>query len=122
MLIALRSKAANWVIKILFVLLVLSFGIWGIGDMLRQRVQAPNMAVVGDVKITGPQLQEEFDHQMRQYRQVFGENFNNEQAKQLGLVDRTLASLVARSLFDIYAQKLHLTVSDEQVREQIKKD
>jgi peptidyl-prolyl cis-trans isomerase D len=122
MLIALRSKAASWVVKILFVFLVLSFGIWGIGDMLRQRVPAPNMAVVGDVKITGPQLQDEFDHQMRQYRQVFGENFDNEQAKQLGLVDRTLASLVARSLFDIYAQKLHLTVSDEQVREQIKKD
>jgi peptidyl-prolyl cis-trans isomerase D len=122
MLIALRSKAATWVVKILFVFLVLSFGIWGIGDMLRQRVQAPNMAVVGDIKITGPQLQDEFDHQMRQYRQVFGENFDNEQAKKLGLVDRTVASMVARALFDIYAQKLHLTVSDAQVRAQIQKD
>jgi peptidyl-prolyl cis-trans isomerase D len=122
MLIALRSKAATWVVKILFVFLVLSFGIWGIGDMLRQRVQAPDMAVVGDIKITGPQLQDEFDHQMRQYRQVFGENFDNEQAKKLGLVDRTVASMVARALFDIYAQKLHLTVSDAQVRAQIQKD
>ena len=122
MLIALRSKAATWVVKILFVFLVLSFGIWGIGDMLRQRVQAPDMATVGDIKITGPQLQEEFDRQMRQYRQVFGENFDNEQAKKLGLVDRTVASMVARALFDIYAQKLHLTVSDAQVREQIQKD
>jgi peptidyl-prolyl cis-trans isomerase D len=122
MLIALRSKAATWVVKILFTFLVLSFGVWGIGDMLRQRAHAPDMAVVGDVKITGPELQTEFDRQMRQYRQVFGENFDNEQAKKLGLVDRTLASMVVRALFDTYAQKLHMTVSDEQVREQIKKD
>jgi peptidyl-prolyl cis-trans isomerase D len=122
MLIALRSKAANWVVKILFLLLVLSFGVWGIGDMLRQRVHAPDMASVGDIEITGVQLQDEFDHQMRQYRQVFGENFSNEQAKQMGLVDRTLASMVARALFDTYAQRLHLTVSDAQVRAQIQKD
>ena len=122
MLIALRSKAASWVVKILFVFLILTFGVWGIGDMLRQRVHAPNMATVGDIKITGPQLQEEFDRQMRQYRQVFGENFDNEQAKKLGLVDRTVASMVARALFDTYAQRLHLTVSDAQVRAQIQND
>jgi peptidyl-prolyl cis-trans isomerase D len=122
MLIALRSKVASWVAKILFGFLAVSFGVWGIGDMLHQRVGAPDMAVVGDVKITGTQLRDEFERQMRQYRQVFGENFDNEQAKQLGLVDRTLAGLVARSLFDIYAQKLHLAISDEQVREQIQKD
>src|SRR5512143_162978 len=122
MLIALRSKAANWVIKILFAFLVLSFGVWGIGDMLRQRVQAPNLATIGHIKITSPELQDEFDHQMRQYRQVFGENFTNEQAKQLGLVDRVMAGLVVRALYDTYAQRLHLTVSDAQVREQIKTD
>jgi peptidyl-prolyl cis-trans isomerase D len=122
MLIALRSKAATWVVKILFVFLILTFGIWGIGDMLRQRVHAPDIATVGDIKITGAQLQDEFDHQMRQYRQVFGENFDNEQAKKLGLVDRTVASMVARALFDTYAQRLHLTVSDAQVRAQIQKD
>jgi peptidyl-prolyl cis-trans isomerase D len=104
MLIALRGKVTSWVVKILFGFLVLSFGIWGVGDMLRQRVQAPDVATVGDIKITNSELQQEFERQMRQYRQVFGENFDNEQAKQLGLVDRTLASLVARNLFDIYAQ------------------
>ncbi|QEX22304.1 peptidylprolyl isomerase [Hypericibacter adhaerens] len=122
MLIALRSKAATWVVKILFVFLILTFGVWGVGDMLRQRVQAPDMAEVGDVKITGQELRTEFDRQMRQYRQVFGENFDNEQAKKLGLLDRTLANIVARNLFDIYAQKLGLTASEAQIREQIKKD
>ncbi|MGH6883021.1 MAG: peptidyl-prolyl cis-trans isomerase [Hypericibacter sp.] len=122
MLIALRSKAATWVVKILFVFLAGSFVIWGIGDMLRQRVQAPNLATIGSIKISSPELQDEFDHQMRQYRQVFGENFTNEQAKQLGLVDRVMAGLVVRALYDTYAQRLHLNVSDVQVRDQIKTD
>jgi peptidyl-prolyl cis-trans isomerase D len=122
MLIALRSKAATWVVKILFVLLAGSFVIWGIGDMLHQRVQSPDLATIGKIRITGPELQDEFDHQMRQYRQVFGQNFDNEQAKQMGLVDRVMAGLVVRALYDTYAQRLHLTVSDTQVRDQIKTD
>ena len=35
MLTALRRLASTWVAKALFVLLVLSFGIWGIGDTVR---------------------------------------------------------------------------------------
>jgi len=36
MLTALRSKATSWIVKILFLLLIGSFGVWGVGDMLRQ--------------------------------------------------------------------------------------
>ena len=35
MLTALRRLAATWVAKVLFALLILSFGIWGIEDMVR---------------------------------------------------------------------------------------
>ena len=35
MLQFIRNFAGSWVVKILFVLLILSFGIWGIGDVFR---------------------------------------------------------------------------------------
>ena len=37
MLQALRSTVGSWIVKILFVLLILSFGVWGIGDIFRGR-------------------------------------------------------------------------------------
>jgi peptidyl-prolyl cis-trans isomerase D len=122
MLIAIRSKATSWIVKILFVLLIVPFVIWGIGDMLRTRTREPNVAEVGNVEITATQLRREFDRQMRQYRQVFGENFDTEQAKKLGLVDKTLAGMVARTLFDLYVDKLGLVASDAQVRARIEAD
>ena len=44
MLTALRSKASSWIIKILFLILISSFGIWGVGDMLRQGGSEPAVA------------------------------------------------------------------------------
>ena len=37
MLQAIRSKAGSFVVKALFALLILTFGIWGIGDIFRNR-------------------------------------------------------------------------------------
>ena len=37
MLQAIRSRAGSYVVKILFALLILTFGIWGIGDIFRNR-------------------------------------------------------------------------------------
>ena len=35
MLQAIRSKAGSFVVKLLFALLILTFGVWGIGDIFR---------------------------------------------------------------------------------------
>ena len=37
MLQAIRSRAGSFVVKLLFGLLILTFGIWGIGDIFRTR-------------------------------------------------------------------------------------
>ena len=64
MLTALRSKASSWVIKILFLVLISSFGIWGVGDMLHQGGGDPAVAEIGSVRITGPQYMKEFHDQV----------------------------------------------------------
>ena len=35
MLTRIRAKTGSWVVKILFVLLIAAFGVWGIGDIFR---------------------------------------------------------------------------------------
>ena len=51
MLNFIRSHAASWVVKVLFVMLILSFAAWGIGDIFRLQHQAGPVITVGDVKI-----------------------------------------------------------------------
>ena len=46
MLQAIRSKAGSFVVKLLFVLLILTFGIWGIGDIFRTASSDTSVATV----------------------------------------------------------------------------
>jgi len=122
MLIAMRNKAAGIIVKALFAFLTLTFVIWGIGDVFRNRVKTVDVARVGDVEITAQQITREFDRQMKQLRQMLGPQFDTEQAKQLGLVDRAVATVVARTLYDVYIDDLGLVVSDNEVRRLVEAD
>jgi len=119
MLQAIRSKVASWVAKALFAMLILSFAVWGIGDIFTQRTVQPNVATVGDTKVTSIQLDRAFRDLVAQYRQAFGPAFDVEQARQFGLVDQALDGLVRDALFDETAKRLGLRVSDELVRTEI---
>ena len=57
MLQAIRSKAGSFVVKALFALLILTFGIWGIGDIFRSRSTDTAVATVGDRSIPAEELQ-----------------------------------------------------------------
>ena len=56
MLQLIRGKVGSWFIKILFVFLILSFAVWGIGDLFRGGGVRATVATVGDERITVPQL------------------------------------------------------------------
>ena len=47
MLQAIRSRAGSIVVKGLFALLIVTFGIWGIGDIFRNRPTDTTVATVG---------------------------------------------------------------------------
>ncbi len=122
MLIAMRNKVTGIFIKVLFGLLALTFVVWGIGDVFRNRVTAVEVARVGSIDISAQQVSREFDRQMKQLRQVLGPQFDTEQAKQLGVVDRAVATIVARTLYDVYIDQLGLMVSDNEVRRIVEAD
>src|SRR6266481_1892512 len=107
MLQAIRSKAGSLVVKILFALLIVSFGVWGIGDIFRERSAAETtVASVGDIKIQADELQNAVRQEMDRMRPVFGGNFTLEQAKQFGLVGAALERIVAGDLMDLEQRRL----------------
>src|SRR6266404_6532044 len=119
MLTALRSKASSWVIKILFLVLISSFGIWGVGDMLRQGGSDPAVAEIGPARITGPQFMKEFHDQVNRLQPRFGGKLDNDLARQLGLPKVVLDQMVGNTLLDVEADRLHLVMPDAVIQQLI---
>ena len=116
MLQAIRSKAGSIVVKGLFVLLIGLFGIWGIGDIFRNRSTDTVVATVGDQTIRAEEVQTALRRALDQLNARFGGGIDLEQAKRLGLVDETLGQVINRSLADQEVAQLRLEVSDDLVR------
>jgi peptidyl-prolyl cis-trans isomerase D len=120
MLQAIRSKAGSLIVKILFALLIVSFGVWGIGDIFRERSAAETtVASVGDMKIQADELQLAVRREMDRMNRMLGGNFTAEQAKQIGLIDTVLDRIVAADLLDLEERRLNLLVDDRVVRDNI---
>ena len=115
MLQFIRNFAGSWVVKILFVLLILSFGIWGIGDVFRSSTPT-TVAEVGKVTIDRDALDQEFRRQMERLRPMLGGNLTAEQARQFGLLDQALSALIQRTLFDLAAKDAGIAVGPEVVK------
>jgi peptidyl-prolyl cis-trans isomerase D len=116
MLQAIRSRAGSFIVKILFALLILTFGIWGIGDIFRNRGTDTVVATVGDRSIRAEELQTALRRALEQLSVRFGNSIDLQHAKQLGLVDQTLAQLIDRGLLDQEVARMRLDVSDDVIR------
>src|ERR1700730_10710411 len=119
MLQAIRSRAGSLVVKALFGLLILTFGVWGIGDIFRNRSTDTVIVTVGDQKIHGEELQAAVRRELDRLREQFGAAIDLQQAKKLGIVDTILEALIDRSVADQEAARLRLDVSDEVIRDPV---
>ncbi len=115
MLQQLRDTAKNFVSYILLFLLVLSFGIWGIGDIFRNFGASDWVAKVGNAKISPATLQREFENESAQLRQMLGGQFTKAMAAQMGLLDRSLNQLITLTAMNMEINKLGLFIPREQI-------
>jgi len=114
-----RSKAASWVAKILAFFLILSFAVWGIGDVVRGPVIGNVIAEVGNSEITRTDFSNQVRRLMSVMRRQFGENFDIREAKQLGLIEQTVNQLVNSRLLKLEGETLGLTAGEDLIRETI---
>ena len=119
MLNVLRQQAASWVVKVLLLLLVVSFGIWGIGDVFFRGSHNPSVASVGGAPIPASELADNFSRALSNLQRRVGGTIDRQQAIQLGLMQQTLQDLIARRLIDLRAHDMGLTVADDTLREMI---
>lgn len=119
MLNAMRKRAGSWIVKALLLLLVLSFAIWGIGDVFYGGARNPTVATVGGSEISAGELSTAFNQSLNNLQRQLGGQIDREQAIQLGLMQQTLRDLVARRLIDLRARDMGITVADDTLRDLI---
>jgi peptidyl-prolyl cis-trans isomerase D len=122
MLQFIRSKAGSLIVKILFVLLIACFGLWGVGDFIRQLPNDTAVITVGSIKIKPPEIQNEIQRGIDAMKPYFGGNIDRSQARQLGIVDRAVNELIDQSIMDQEIDRLRLTVGDGQIADIIQSD
>ena len=118
MLTSIRKGLNSFVVTILIGLLIASFAIFGVGDIFR--AQGLAVATVDDTDITATDFLREFDNRVQSYQAQLGPEFTKEQAREMGLDQQVLSTLVARTVMDNLVNTLGMRASNKEVREQIK--
>jgi peptidyl-prolyl cis-trans isomerase D len=121
MLTTLRDHASSWVFKALLGMLIVSFGVWGIGDIFLGE-RDPVVSKVGGVNITVTQLNQAFRDEIRRAQPMVSQPLDNEQAKQLGLLDSALQRMQNNILFSLGSKDLGIVVSDDMLRQEIARE
>jgi peptidyl-prolyl cis-trans isomerase D len=125
MLESMRASAQGWVgrviMAILMGLIILSFAIWGIGDIFRG-FGANNLAQVGSTEIGVDTFRNAYQADLQRQQRLERRSITNEEAHQYGLDRQVLSRLVGEAALDDQARKLGLAISEEVVRKAIVND
>ena len=115
MLQTMRHLAQSWVFKGLMMFLIISFGIWGIGDIFRGNPLQRTVAKTGKITITVQMLDRIFEQTLTRARGMFGPDFNAQKAKHMGLYDQTLDKLIERADLEQDVERLGIGMDTKQV-------
>jgi peptidyl-prolyl cis-trans isomerase D len=125
-----RKFATYAVMSVLLGMLIISFALWGIGDMLRMGGHSSEVAHVGGfhvplygwvggTSVSINEVRERFNRQLDQVQRRTGQRPDEEQAVKFGLNIRALQDVVQRAVIDHAMVDYGIVVSDDQIREAI---
>lgn len=119
MLTALRRLAGTWVAKILFVLLVLSFAIWGIEDVVRNFGRETAVAHVGGEPIELPEAQAAAQREMARIARQLGSRFEPDENIRRAVAAAALEQLISDRALRAEARRLGVVAPPEAVRDAV---
>ncbi|MDD3370561.1 MAG: peptidyl-prolyl cis-trans isomerase [Alphaproteobacteria bacterium] len=122
MLRFMREMTSSWIVKGLMLFLVISFSIWGIGDIFRGNSLKKAVASVGNTEISVQDLNQLFERGLVQARQALSDNLTAQQAKQLGLLDHVLDQEINSRLVDLDVARQKISVGPEAILDILAKE
>src|SRR6266516_1735152 len=125
MLRGLRKASSNWLGKAVMAavvgFLVISFAIWGIGDIFRGFGRS-TVAKIGRTEVTIEQFRTLYNDRLQQYSRQLGRPISADQARATGLDRLVIGQIFSEILLDERARTLGLALSDSEVAKLITND
>lgn len=120
-----RKASSNWlgktVMSVMFGILIISFGVWGIADIFKGFGQS-SLAKIGSTEITTEQFRNLFTDRLQQIGRRFGRPLTTEQARQFGLDRQVLQDVIADAAIDETTRRMGLGQSDADIVRAIQND
>jgi peptidyl-prolyl cis-trans isomerase D len=119
MLQKLKDQSGRWYIKILFVLLVVSFGMWGVADILLNYINMRPVATVDGHNITQEEFAARYQLMVGKAQEIAKGQLTSDQIREMGIPQKILDSLIEQSLIAAELKKCGLVVTDDTIRRRI---
>ena len=117
MLAIFRRYLNTWAARLFFLVLVASFGLWGVADVIRNLGAGDgSVATVAGRKIELPELQEVYRRQLAQVTRMFGTDVQPTPQIKRAVAEQSLAQLVTQAALDAKVTSLDLASPDDAVR------
>jgi peptidyl-prolyl cis-trans isomerase D len=116
-----QSWVGKAVVTVLFGFLIVSFAVWGIGDIFRGAVRT-DVASVGNAGITADAYRNAYQSEVQRLARQSRQSISPERARALGIDTQVLGRLITEAALDQKARGLGLEVSNELVVKTITED
>ncbi len=121
MLETIRKNVAGVFAKILIALLVLSFAVWGVADVITG-VGRSVVASIGGNDIGAEEFRVEYQQQLDAMSRQFGRRLTPTQARAFGLENRVLETMIGARAVDNHAEDLDLSITARAVEDTVRRD
>jgi peptidyl-prolyl cis-trans isomerase D len=125
MLRGLRQASSGWLGKsimgLVVTVLVVSFAIWGIGDIFRGFGRS-SLAKIGHTEVTIEQFRQLYNERLQNFGRQIGRVITLEQARTLGIDRQITQQIFSEILLDERVRELRLGVSDAEIAKRIMQD
>ncbi len=116
---ALRSFVGGWIAKVLLVLLVLSFAVWGISGSILGGGYTNSVASVGETKVSVRDFLGNYQANLNRTQQQLQQRLTTEQARLFGVERAALNQSVAFATMDEFSRELNIGLSDDKLAQLI---
>ena len=114
-----RNYLGTWVVRGFFIILVVAFATWGIGDVVRMVGSSTWIAKVGDRTIEPPELDQAYRREMAQVARMLPAGQDPSPEIRRAVARQALDRLIGQTAIAGEVSRLHLVVPEEAMRQAI---
>ena len=121
MLNMLRGAVSGWTAKILLAILVVSFAVWGIGDVFRGAAPS-TVLTAGKTKVSLQDYALTYQRIESQFARQLGRPLTSDEAQMFGVDQTVIGRLMGEAVLDEQGRRIGLGLSQNQLAETIAQD